>query len=111
MKLPNWFNTRDVDEFAHGLVEDLLKRYPPEGKDFDARKSAERLRKTHDVVFSRAQQFAGSKALNSYKVAHLGTQVKWGLKEAGYPMEFVNTFTLELLSVVTIASRKRKKGS
>ncbi len=110
MKLPNWFNTREVDAFAQGLVEDLLKRYPPEGKDFDAKKSAERLRKTHDVVFSRAQQFAASAPLNSYKIAHLGNQVKWSLKEARYPMEFVNTFTLELLSVVTIGSRKRKKA-
>lgn len=107
MKALNWFNTREVDEFARALVEDLLKRYPPQGRDFDAKKSAERLRKTHDAVFSRANDFAGSAKLNAYKIAHLGTQVKWALKEADYPLEFVNTFTLELLSVVTVRARKR----
>lgn len=105
--IPNWFNTREVDEFAQTVVDELLKRYPPDGKDFEPRKSAERLRKTHDSIFTRVNTFAKSAKLNTYKIAHLGTQAKWALKHAGYPKEFVETFVIELVAAVTTQARKR----
>lgn len=104
----DWFNTREVNEFARTIVDELLKRYPPDGKDFKVKKSTERLRKTHDAIFSSANTLARSAKLNTYKIAHLGTQVKWALKEAGYPKGFVETFVMELMAVVTTQSRKRR---
>jgi len=103
----NWFNTREVDEFAQIVVGELLKRYPPEGKYFEVKKSTERLRKTHDFIFARVSTFAKSAKLNTYKIARLGNQTKWALKEAGYPKGFVETFVLEMVSVVTTQGRKR----
>lgn len=103
----NWFSTGEVDAFAQTVVDELLKRYPPEGKDFEPRKSAERLQKTHDSIFSRVNAFAKSAKLNTYKIARLGSQAKWGLKEAGYPKEFVETFVIELVAAVTTQARKR----
>jgi len=103
----NWFKTREVDEFAQSVVEELLKRYPPGGKDVELKKSTERLRKTHDAIFTRVNTFAKSAKPNTYKIAHLGTQVKWALKEAGYPKEFVETFVIELVAVVTTQANKR----
>ena len=103
----SWFNTREVDEFAQTLVDELVKRYPPGGKDFDVRKATARLKRTHDSLFARARSFASSASLNTYKIAHLGKRVKWALKEAGYPKEFGDTFTIELVTVVTIRGRKR----
>jgi hypothetical protein len=76
-----WFNTREVNEFTPTIVDELLKHCPPDGKDIEFKKSAERLRKTHDVVFARVSAFARSAKLNTYKIAHLGTQAKWALKE------------------------------
>jgi hypothetical protein len=103
----NWFNTREVNELAQTIVDELLKRYPPDGKDFDLKKSTERLRKTHDSIFARVNTFARSAKLNTYKIAHLGNQTKWALKEAGYPKEFVDTFVIELVAVVTTQASKR----
>jgi len=103
----NWFNTRGVDEFAQAIVDDLLKRYPPDGKDSELKKATERLRKTHDAIFARVNKFARSARLNMYTTTHLGTSVKWALTEAGYPKPFVETFTLELVAVVTIQARNR----
>ena len=103
----NWFNTREVNELAQTIVDELVKRYPPDGKDFELKKSTERLRKTHDSIFARVSTFAKSAKLNTYKIAQLGTQTKLALKEAGYPKEFVETFVIELVAVVTIQARKR----
>ncbi len=103
----DWFNTREVNEFAQTIVDDLLKRYPPEGKDSELKKATERLRRTHDAIFGRVSTFARSTRLNGFKIAHLGNKIKWGLNEAGYPKEFVDTFTIELIAIVTLQSRKR----
>src|SRR6266581_3721030 len=85
----NWFDCKEVDEFADTIVADLVKRFPPSDVGVPARKAADRL--------------------NLYKKAHLGNRVKWALKEAGYPEEFVDALTYELVTVVTLVSGRRGK--
>ena len=43
-----------------------------------------------------------------YQRARLGNRVKWALKEAGYPPEFVDALTYELVTVITIAGARKK---
>lgn len=109
MTIRQWFNAKEVDEFADSIVADLLKRYPPTGLDAEPKKAANRLRKTHDAIFSRVETFARSGNLNLYRKARLGNRVKWALKEAGYPREFVDTFTHELVTVVSVVTSGRRK--
>jgi hypothetical protein len=104
-----WFNCKEVDEFADGVVADLAKRVPPSAVGSPAKKTAERLKSTNDMIFARADAFARSQRLNIYKKAHLGNRVKWALKEAGYPQDFVDALTYELVTVVTLASGARVK--
>lgn len=102
----SWFDCREVDAFADGIVADLVKRVPPGAVGAAAKKAAQRLRTTQDMIFSRAETFAGSHRLNLYKKAHLGNRFKWALREAGYPDEFVDALTHELVTVVTLSARK-----
>lgn len=104
----DWFNTKEVDEFADSLVADLLRRIPPSAVDSPARKTAERLRKTHDVIFARVEKFARTQRLNLYKKARLGNRIKWALKDAGYSAEFADSLTFELVTLTTLVSRGRK---
>jgi len=106
-----WFNGKAVDEFAESIVADLVKRCPPSGVDARPKKAAERLRKTHDSIFGRIEKFARTQNLNVYKKARLGNRLKWALLEVGYPGDFVDTLTLELLTVVTLVSREPKKAA
>jgi hypothetical protein len=105
----DWFNVKEVDEFADSIVADLVKRIPPAKIDLKVdeagKKAVEKLRKAHDSIFKRVEVFARSHALNVYKKAHMGNRIKWALNEAGYPSGFVDTLTMELLTVVTFASR------
>jgi hypothetical protein len=109
--LGDWLNCSEVDAFVDSIVAELVKRFPPEGVELPAKKATERLRRTHDAIFRRVEAFASSTALNLYKKAHLGNRCKWALKDAGYPDEFVNTLTHELVTVVTLSSRKGKTTS
>jgi len=106
----DWFKVKEVDEFADSIVADLVKRLPPSGVELPGKKAAEKLRRTHDVIFRRIEIFGRAHRLNIYKKARLGNRVKWALAEAGYPSGFVDTLTIELLTVVTYAARTRKQA-
>jgi hypothetical protein len=105
----SWLDTKQVDEFGSWVVAELCKRYPPEGVDANPKKAAERLRKTHDSLLLRVEAFAREHRLNLYKKARLGNKVKWALREAGYPPQFVDTFTHELVTVVTVVNARGRK--
>lgn len=105
--LLNWFKSDDVDEFADSIVADLQRRFPPLGLDLSEKKAIERVQKTHQLIFARIEAFARSAELNLYRKARLGNRVKWALTEAGYARPFVDAFTHELVTVVTLASAKR----
>lgn len=100
-----WFDFREVDAFADGVVADLLKRSPPAGLHMPAKKAAERMRRGEDVIFARAASFARERRPSFYKKARLGNRVRWALREAGYPEEFADALSEELVAVVTLAAR------
>lgn len=103
MGIFQWFDTAEVDELAQVVVAELVKRVPPVSLDSSTRKAADRLRNTHDAIFARAGKFARTHKLNIYKRARLGNQFRWGLKVAGYPEEFVESWTHELVLLVTLS--------
>ena len=102
MGLFQWFDTREVDEFVQSIATELVKRVPPDRLESTSRKAAERLRNTHDAIFARAGKFARTHPLNLYKKARLGNQFRWTLKGAGYPPEFVEAWTYELVTLVAL---------
>jgi len=104
-----WFNCTDVDQFADRAVAELAGRVPPSALETPAKKTAERLYRTNDMIFTRAESFARASRPNFYQRAHLGNRVKWALKEAGYPEDFVDALTFELVKVVTLAGRARPR--
>jgi len=98
-----WFDTKEVDAFTQWAVSELSKRMPPETLDKADRKAADRLSRMNDAISERARELAPR--LNLYKRARLGNRVKWAMKEAGYPDKFIDTFTYELLTLLTVSAR------
>ena len=109
MGIREWFRIREIDELAAAIAAELVKRVPPSALEARTKKAAERIRNTHDAVFARAGKYARTHKLNFYKRARLGNQFQWALKEAGYPPEFVESWTYEL--VILITTRRRAPGS
>ena len=107
--LSGWFNTKEVDEFADSLDAELVERFPPTG-GLAGKKTFDKLRRTFGATFARIDAFARSRELNVYKKAQFANHVRWALKEAGYPPEFVKTMTQELVAHVTLESRRKKIG-
>jgi len=105
--LAGWFDTKELDAFADALVADLVKRFPPSPEAAAGRKQFERLRRTFGVTFQKIDAYAASHRLNLYKKARFANRIRWALRDAGYPAEFVRTMTQEVVAHMTLASRRK----
>lgn len=104
----DWFNTREVDEFAASIASDLVARFPPSELEQQRRKGPARYRKAHDLVFSKAEDFVRTHKLNLYTKARLGSQFKAALTNAGYAPDFVDSVGYELTAFVARQALKPK---
>jgi len=100
----NWFGTKEVDDFADSLVAELVRRLPP-SLEATPKKIVEKISKTQGALCARADEFVSSRRLSIYQKARLGNRFKWALKDAGYPPKFVEGWTHELVTRVTLKSR------
>jgi hypothetical protein len=105
-----WFDTKEGDALAEEIVIELVKRVPPSTLPAKDKKTAIRLRNTHDAIFARAGKFARTHRLNVYKKARFANKFRWGLRDAGYPLEFIESWTYELTTLVTLALTDREKS-
>jgi len=107
----SWFNTQKVDAFIDAEVSDLVKRVPPaklEGDSAAAKKAADQLAKSHDLLLRHSRDFVQREKPNLYQKARIANRMKWALHEAGYPKPFVNEFAYALATVVAAASSQRE---
>lgn len=104
-----WFDSTEVDKFADWLASEVIKRYPPGGLDQDSKKAAQRLQKVHGSLFLRVEAFARENTLNIYKRARLGNRVKWAMRDAGYPRQFSESFTHEVVTVISVINARARK--
>lgn len=102
-----WLDTREVDAFADAVVKELLERFPATGVDLSTRKSVERVMRNVDGLLARVTQFTREHRLNVYKKARFGNRVKWALREANYPPQFVEIMTHKLVEQAALATRQR----
>ena len=111
MKVFRWFDTAEIDEIASWMVSELAARVPPSALAADTQKAAVKLRNAHEAIFARARKLARTQKLNIYKKARFGNQFRWGLRDAGYPPEFVESWTRDLVTVITVDSATVKSSN
>lgn len=105
-----WFQTQEVDQFSDSLIKEIVTRYPPEGRDTDVKKANQRLQKVLKSVFRQIEVFANEHTLNIYKKARLGNRIKWAMREAGYPLNFSESFTHEVVTVISVINVRIRKA-
>jgi len=111
MGMRNWFDTKDMDEFARSIAAELIKRVPPSSLDSGKKNTAGQLKSSHHAIFTRAENFARTHPLNIYKRARLGNSFRWALREGGYPRDLVEAWTYELVTLISLEAAARRKSS
>lgn len=96
-------SSKQVDEFAKGLAQEIAKRYPPTmDKGGGERKiSQKRLTVILEEAFNKVTAFKDQHRLGVYKKARLGNTFRWELAELGYSEKFVETATEGLVVYVS----------
>jgi hypothetical protein len=106
----NWFSTKDVDALADSIIAELRERFPQGGSDLSTRKSAEKAMKALERMAGDVTRFAAQHRPNMYQKARFGNRIKWALKDAGYPVPFIDVVTHEFVKQLTLsASRHGRK--
>jgi len=97
------FSTSNLDDFAHSLVQDIVRRYPPEvNRESDSKNiSTDKITRILENGFKRAAIFTTENNLGYFKKARLGNKFKWSLKDAGYNDAFVEMATEGLIVYIT----------
>ena len=54
MKLTEWFNTREIDDFARSIADEIIKRVPPGSLSPLTKKAAGQLKNSHHSIFGQA---------------------------------------------------------
>jgi hypothetical protein len=97
-----FFQTREVEEFATALADDLKRRFPPAS---EARKDPGvqyQLKVILEGLGARAVRYHTEKKLGLYKKAKLGNVFKWKLKELGYSDTFAEHATKEIVTRLAV---------
>lgn len=95
---------RILNEFAHGMVSEIGRRYPVSADNAPKRKiSVTRLSSVLDRVFVEAKAFRDSQGLGWIGKARLCNAFRWALRDAGYTSEFADVAVEGL--VMTLSRR------
>jgi phosphoglycerate dehydrogenase-like enzyme len=93
----NFGKSREIEEFAVALAREFSTRFPPGTRSAEAQRFARAV----DEICNRARAFQREKKLGIYGRAKIGTSFKFELKNAGYPDEFIDSLTHQVLLVMS----------
>lgn len=103
MSILKAFDTKELEEFATNLAEDLGRRFPPKSEARTDAGKDHQLKVILDGLGARAVRFHEKNKLGIYKKAKLGNVFRWKLKEIGYSDAFAEQATKSI--VTRIAAR------
>ena len=98
-------STREVDEFAVALANDLGRRFPPASESRTDAGAKNQIRIILEGLGARAVRYQAENRLGIYKKAKLGNVFKWKLKELGYSDEFAERATKDIITRLAVNRR------
>lgn len=98
-----WFDTKESDDFARSLAKDIVAHIPLATLAEYKRGDTAKLAKSLHAMHGRVAKFQQANRLNFYKKAKVGNVLKWELKEAGYPEDFIDQIAKDVVVRLTTA--------
>lgn len=105
MALLGMFNTRELEEFATGLANDLGRRFPPASEARTDPGARHQVKVILEGLGARAVRYQLEHNLGVYKKAKLGNVFKWKLKELGYSDNFAELATKDIVTRLAVNRR------
>jgi hypothetical protein len=102
-----FFDTTEIDVFAHWVSAELQKAVAPAECEARSHRADARVQRLNERVARRATELVAATRLNVYKKAKLGTQLQELLAAAGYPAGFAKQFSYDVAALVATAGTER----
>ncbi|HTS22015.1 MAG TPA: hypothetical protein VMN79_09400 [Casimicrobiaceae bacterium] len=95
-------DTRELEEFAAGLADDLARRFPPAAESRTDAGAKHQIKVILEGLATRAVRYREEHKLGIYKKAKLGNVFRWKLEEHGYTKEFAERATKEIITRLAV---------
>jgi hypothetical protein len=105
-----FLDTKELEDFASGLAEDLGRRFPPASEARTDPGATHQIKVIGEGLASRAVRYHDQHKLGIYKKAKLANVFKWKLSELGYSADFVERATRELATRLASSKGKSKNA-
>ena len=96
------FDTRELEEFATALANDLGRRFPPASEARTDPGVEHQIKVILEGLTARAVRFHEQHKLGVYKKAKLANVFKWKLTDLGYSEDFVERATRQVVTRLAV---------
>jgi hypothetical protein len=97
-----FLKTKELEEFAVGLANDLGRRFPPASEQRTDTGAIHQRKVILEGLAARALRYHEQHKLGIYGKAKLGNVFRWKLKELGYSNQFVEDATKEIVTRLAV---------
>ena len=94
-----WFDAEASVAFATEIAREVQVLIPTKGAEFKEKDYPKKL-KNLERLLMRVRTFSKQHHLNTYQKAKFGNTVRWQLREAGYPKDFVESVLAMMLPIM-----------
>jgi hypothetical protein len=98
MSFLKWFDTRELQQFATDLANDLGRRFPPASEARTDTGAKNQIRVILEGLAARAARYQDEHKLGIYGKAKLANVFRWKLTELGYSKDFVESATKQVVT-------------
>ena len=99
VKLLKWFDAEATVAFASEIAREIQVLIPVTGGTLQPKDYSRKLKNLERVLL-RVRTFSKQHHLNTYQKAKFGNTVRWALREAGYPADFVESVLAMMLPIM-----------
>lgn len=94
-----WFDAQASVAFASEIAREVQVLIPVTGETLQQKDYSRKLKNLERLIM-RVRTFSKQHHLNTYQKAKFANTVRWSLREAGYPTDFVESVLAMMLPIM-----------
>jgi len=94
-----WFDAKASVAFASEISREVQTLVPITSEDVQAKRNPKQLRSLERML-TRVRTFSKQHHLNVYQKAKFANTLRWSLRDAGYPKEFIDSLLALVLPIM-----------
>ena len=94
-----WFDSKASVAFASEITREIQILVPPGGEEVKENRRARQVRSLERLL-ARVRTFSKQHRLNIYQKAKFANTIRWSLRDAGYPKDFIESVLAMMLPIM-----------